>query len=83
MNQIIGEIKLFPFDDIPDGWLKCSGQSLHVSDYSKLYMLIGTKFGKGNDTEFNLPNLSKVTPKKMVYCIAIKGILPDIHSLKH
>jgi len=82
MSPMIGEIKLFPFDDIPDGWMRCSGQQLHVKDYSRLYMLIGTKFGKVNDTEFKLPDLSDTAPKKLVYCIAIKGELPVIHSLK-
>lgn len=83
MSQMIGEIKLFPFDDIPEGWMRCGGQKLHVKDYSRLYMLIGTKFGKVNDTEFKLPDLNDAAPNNLVYCIAINGDLPVIHSLKN
>lgn len=80
MNQILGEIKLIPYDDVPVGFLRCSGQALYINKYPKLYMIIGTKFGKRGKFEFKLPDLTKFVPEGLTYCIAIEGELPKIHS---
>lgn len=72
----VGEIKLIPYDDIPVGFLECNGQSLKVSDYKKLFMMIGTKYGKPDEVHFCLPNLQ--APKGMIYCIAFDGDVPEI-----
>lgn len=80
MSQMLGEIKLLPYDDIPEGWLGCSGQALHINKYPKLYMLIGTKFGKEGDFQFKLPDLTEDAPKSLTYCIATEGELPQIFS---
>lgn len=80
MNQMLGEIKLIPYDDVPEGWLKCEGQALLIGEYPKLYMLIGTKFGKDGDFQFRLPDLTENAPKDMTYCIAIDGEVPQIHG---
>lgn len=80
MSQMLGEIKLIPYDDIPVGWLRCSGQALYINKYPKLYMLIGTKFGKGGEFHFKLPDLTELAPKGMIYCITTQGNLPKIHS---
>lgn len=80
MNQILGEIKLLPYDDVPVGFLRCSGQALRINKYPKLYMLIGTKFGKEGDYKFKLPDLTDVTPKDLMYCIVTEGKVPKIHG---
>lgn len=80
MNQMLGEIKLVPYDDVPEGWLRCKGQSLHISKYPKLYMLIGTKFGKKDEQNFNLPNLKKEAPEGLTYYIAVEGNIPEIQN---
>lgn len=80
MSQIIGEIKLFPYNDIPQGFLRCEGQSLHIRNYPKLYMLIGTQFGKEGEILFKLPDLREYEPKNLKYCIAVEGELPIIHN---
>lgn len=38
-------------------YLLCDGSALSISDYPKLYAVIGKKFG-GTDTTFNLPDLT-------------------------
>lgn len=44
---------------IPVGCLACNGQAVSRTTYSRLYNIIGTKFGAGNgSTTFNLPNLT-------------------------
>lgn len=77
---MLGEIKLIPYDDVPVGWLRCSGQALHINKYPKLYMLLGKKFGKKGEFQFRLPDLTKEVPKGLTYCIAAEGELPQIHS---
>lgn len=54
----IGEIRLFPFQTIPHGWVPCNGQSLVIQQNPALYALIGTQFGGNGSTSFNLPNLN-------------------------
>lgn len=43
-------------DTTPTGWLECNGQSLDKNSYSRLYQVIGIKYG-GSGNNFNLPNL--------------------------
>ena len=78
MNQLVGEIRLIAYDDIPLGWLKCEGQSLEMNKYPKLYMMIGTKFGQEGKFKFTLPDLREKTLPGLAYCIATEGYLPEI-----
>ncbi|MFG1463668.1 tail fiber protein [Xanthobacter sp. DSM 24535] len=57
----IGEIRLFPFARIPDGWHACDGALLPVNQNQALYSLLGTRFG-GNSTNFALPDLRGRVP---------------------
>jgi len=57
MDNFIGEIKLYPYTRIPNGWMPCNGQSLVIQQNAALYALLGLQFG-GNNTNFNLPNLN-------------------------
>ncbi len=56
-DYFIGEIRLFPYQNIPHGWVACNGQSLVIQQNTALYSLLGIQFG-GNGTNFNLPNLN-------------------------
>lgn len=57
-DGFVGEIRLFPLDYEPEGWLLCNGQILQVMYYQALYSLIGTSFGIGNQSgTFRVPNL--------------------------
>jgi microcystin-dependent protein len=76
MEQLLGEIRLIAYDDIPCGWIRCEGQSLDINKYPKLYMMIGTKFGQGGKYSFSLPDLRGNTPGGLSYCIAFEGSLP-------
>jgi microcystin-dependent protein len=80
MSQLLGEIRLFAYDDIPVGWMKCEGQSLDINKYPKLYMMIGTKFGQEGEFKFTLPDLREKAPPGLVYCIAAEGKLPKIQG---
>jgi len=77
MEPIIGEIKLFPADFVPQGWAFCNGAILPIAQYQALFALIGTKYGGNGVTDFMLPNLPGVlnagTPAVTNYMIALQG----------
>lgn len=56
-DPFIGEIRLFGFPRVPNGWLACNGQSLQISQYDTLYAVIGTTYGGDGVQTFNLPDL--------------------------
>jgi len=59
MENFLGEIRLFPYNRIPKGWLACNGQTLPINQNQALYALIGTKFDGGDGkTTFAVPNLN-------------------------
>lgn len=65
-GAMIGEIKLWAGKTIPQGWLKCEGQSLSSSTYKELYNVIGTSFG-GSSSYFYLPNFKGRVPVGIGY----------------
>ena len=55
----VGTIIAFAADNEPDGYLVCNGQEISRTEYSKLFNVIGTKYGAGDgSTTFKLPNLT-------------------------
>lgn len=81
MSQLLGEIRLIAYDDIPVGFLKCEGQSLEMNKYHKLYMMIGTKFGQEGQFRFALPDLREKAPPGLAYCIAAEGSIPELQEV--
>lgn len=53
----MGEIRLFAFDFVPRGWLRCDGQLLSVQQYTALLSLLTNRYGGDYRTTFGLPNL--------------------------
>ena len=54
----IGSYIQFAGSQAPTGFLVCNGGAISRTAYSKLFAVIGTKYGKGDgSTTFNLPNL--------------------------
>ncbi len=80
MSQLLGEVRLIAYDDIPVGWMKCEGQSLETNKYPKLYMMIGTKFGQESEFKFSLPDLREKAPPGLAYCIAAEGSIPELQG---
>lgn len=58
----VGEIRLFAFPRVPDGWLACSGQQVSVSQYQALFAVIGTTYGGDGLQSFLLPDLRGRVP---------------------
>ena len=54
----LGEIRPFPYDYVPKGWVLCNGAVLEISKYPQLFALLGTAYGGDGRTSFGLPNLT-------------------------
>lgn len=60
----IGSIQAYGGTTAPSGWLLCQGQAVSRTTYAELFAVIGTAFGKGNEsTTFNVPDLREAVPK--------------------
>lgn len=58
MEDFIGMIRICPYlNMIPQGYLKCDGQLLQISQYLKLSSIIGSIYGGDGKTTFQLPDL--------------------------
>lgn len=53
----VGEIRWVAFTFAPQGWAKCDGQLMPISQNQALYSLLGTQFGGDGRTTFALPDL--------------------------
>jgi len=62
MDFFLGEIRLFSFGVVPDGWSTCEGQTLPMSSNMALYSLLGTTYGGDGQTTFKLPDLRGRVP---------------------
>ncbi len=56
-EQFLGEIRIFPYNFAPRGWLPCNGQLLSIASNTALFSLIGTTYGGNGATTFALPDL--------------------------
>ncbi|RYD67485.1 MAG: hypothetical protein EOP58_03045 [Sphingomonadales bacterium] len=61
-DAFIGEIRMFPFDYAPVGWIACNGQAVSINNQTPLYALLGNRFGGDQKTYFNVPNLNGRIP---------------------
>lgn len=57
MDAYLAEIRLFPYQFVPQGWLSCDGQVLAIGDHPQLYQVIGTTYGGDGVQTFRLPDL--------------------------
>jgi microcystin-dependent protein len=63
-DQFIGEVRIFPYQSVPAGWLPCEGQLLSTRDpkYVTLYSQIGAAFGGDGASTFGLPDFRARVP---------------------
>lgn len=62
MDYFLGEIRLFPYNKIPSGWMACDGQVLQTKSYYALFALLGSQFGGDKKETFALPDLRGRVP---------------------
>src|SRR3569623_424164 len=56
----IGQIVLASFDFVPAGMVACKGHLLSIAQNQALFALIGTKFGGNGETDFALPDYTRL-----------------------
>ncbi len=61
-DPFLGEIRCVGFNFAPQGWARCSGQAMSITQNSALFALLGVTYGGDGVTTFNLPNLSTRIP---------------------
>jgi len=59
----LGELKLMASSRVPNGWLRCDGQLLPITNNQQLFALLGTMYGGNGSTTFALPDLRGRTPR--------------------
>lgn len=79
MEQLIGQIAIYPWDWAPRNWAKCDGQTLLIEHNYALYALIGNEFGGDGDTTFAVPKLPPIKVEgggDLAYYVALQGYYP-------
>lgn len=62
-SSFIGEIRAFPYNFTPEGWLLCDGSRQNIATFQALYAVIGALYGSTDGrTYFTLPNLQGTVP---------------------
>jgi microcystin-dependent protein len=56
-EPFLGEIRIFSFNFVPNGWAQCDGQLLPINQNTALFDLLGTTYGGNGTTDFALPDL--------------------------
>lgn len=64
-EPFVGEIRLFSFGIIPQGWAPCNGQMMQINTNQALYSILGNRFGGDGRTTFALPDLRGRVPVTM------------------
>lgn len=86
MNELyLGQIFLFAYDRVPDGFMRCEGQTLkyqYGDSLHALHSLIGNQWGGDpSKQEFKLPDLREKSPiPGLCYMICTGGTYPPFNS---
>ena len=70
-QPFLAEIVLYAFAPPPPDWLPCDGRLLPINQNQALFSLLGTTFGGNGETNFALPNYTRIAPEGTHYCIAV------------
>lgn len=58
----VGEIRMFGFGRVPNGWQACDGSLLSIAEYEVLYVLLGTTYGGDGQSTFAVPDMRGRVP---------------------
>ena len=62
ISGVTGIIQMYAGLTAPSGYLICDGSAISRTTYSALFNVIGTTYGSGDGTTFNLPDLRNRVP---------------------
>ncbi|RAI93586.1 putative repeat protein (TIGR02543 family) [Paenibacillus pabuli] len=57
-NATLGEVRIFPYNFVPTGWLALNGKTYSKNQYADLYNMLGTTFDSSGPDTFKLPALT-------------------------
>lgn len=79
-DPFLGEIRMMGFNFPPQGWAKCDGATLNITQNQALYSLLGTRYGGDGRTTFCLPDLRGRVPlhRGNGYTIGQKGGMEQV-----
>jgi microcystin-dependent protein len=75
-----GSVIMFAGGVVPPGWLLCNGQAVSRTTYAALFAAIGTVYGAGDGTTFNLPNLEARFPRMIAASLGATGGVGSGHT---
>jgi microcystin-dependent protein len=61
-DVMTGEVRPFAFGFAPKDWIACHGQQLRISQNTRLFSIVGVRFGGDGRETFALPDLRSFTP---------------------
>jgi len=61
-EPFLGQIIMFAGTFAPNGWAKCDGQLLPISQHTALFSILGTTYGGDGEVTFALPDLRGRVP---------------------
>jgi len=61
-EAFVGEIRMFGFSRVPEGWQACDGSLLSIAGNETLYTLLGTTYGGDGVNTFGVPDLRGRVP---------------------
>ena len=67
VEGVIGEVKMFAGNVIPDNWLICDGATYKTKDKTGLFEAVGYKFG-GSDGLFKVPEIEALKGVQYIIC---------------
>lgn len=56
-STTLGTIQIFPFNQVPSGWMECDGRELPIARHQAVFALLGNRFGGDGQRTFRLPDL--------------------------
>ena len=62
VDGLLGEIRIFATDEIPENWLPCDGRIIQIRDNTALFALLGTMYGGDGNNTYALPDLRARIP---------------------
>ena len=77
MDPITGEVRLFAFELIPQGWMPCDGTMLSIVSNPNLYSVLSPETGP--EGRFALPRME--APPGLFYCICCRGRYPSSEEM--
>lgn len=62
-TPVIGEVRLFGVERLPEGWVPCDGLTMSLTSHTALFSVVGYRYGYHSRETFSLPDLKYAAPR--------------------